>query len=418
MNIRELTKDEFDEFSKNQVSSSFYQTSTYGSLMTKLGYKDLYIGAYKDGTLVAASLILSKTISLNVKYGYAPRGFLIDYLDADLLSEFTSSVKKYFAKKGYAFIKINPILTLSLLDNEGIKTYNNTSTNLISTLENLGYQKLKDNIYFESVLPKYNPIVSLPNYKLESLDNKLQNKINRVSNKGLNFIKGDVYNINSFYELVKNKEDISIEFYKQLYKAFNEKNMVDLFLLEVSYHDYLDRLKKDHEAESVINDKINKMFQLNPNNQVLYNEKLISDNKLNEINEELSKTNIKIQNGIYKDLIATALVIKYKNVANIFISGFNKQFNRLFPNQFLYHSLLEYYKNEGLGFMDLNGITGDYTSSNPYKGLQEFKLSWLPKVYEYIGEFDLVISENKYALLWKTKALQKEFDKKGLKSIS
>lgn len=419
MTIKEISKDEFDAFCEKHILGSLYQTSPYGFLMSKYGYKDLYIGAYKDGILKAAALVLSKTISINVKYGYSPRGFLVDYLDPTLFKEFTDALKGYFKIRGYAFIKINPVITLNELDTKsGAKTRNEIAYNIVNTLEENGYQKLKDNLYFESVLPKFNPIVNLKNFNISFLDNKLQNRLAKINNKGLNLIKGDLYNINSFYELVKNKDDIKDDFYKTLYKAFSEKDMVDLFLVELNYHDYLLKLKDDHVNEEVINEKINRIFQMDPSNKTIYNEKMISDKKLNEINEEIALANNNIQKGILKEVVAGALIIKYKNVANFYETGFNKQYNRLFPNHFLHYSLLEHYKNNNFGFADLNGITGDFTKDNPYRGLNEFKLSWNPRVYEYIGEFDLIINQTKYSLLWSTKTLHKEFEKKGLKTIS
>lgn len=419
MTIKEISKEEFDLFAKTHILGSFYQTSTYGELLGENDYKDLYIGAYEDDILKGASLILTKTISLNVKYGYAPRGFLIDYLDSDFLAEFTKALKKYFNKKGFAFIKINPIITLSELNTkDGSKTTNQLTYNLINTLEENGYKKLKDNLYFESVLPKYNPIVTLKNFNFNYLDNKLQNKLNRVSNKGMKLIKGDLYNINTFYELVRKKDDVSDDFYKSMFKSFSEKDMIDLFLIEVDYHDYLMKLQEDHTTEETLNEKINKIFQVDPNNKQVFNEKMLSDKKFNEINKEISDINIKVQSGVYKEIVAAALVIKYKNIAYMYTSGFNKNYNRLYPNHFLHYQILNYYKNNNFDFMDLNGITGDFTKDNPYKGLNDFKLSWNPRVFEYIGEFDLIINQTKYSLLWSTKTLHKEFEKKGLKSIS
>lgn len=416
MTIKEISKEEFDAFSKNNILSSFYQTSQYGFLMSKQGYNDIYIGGFINDNLVCASLILSKTISLNVKYGYSPRGFLIDYFDTDLLKDFTDSLIKYFNKKNYAFIKINPIITLSEIKNKD-KNYNNSSLKLIDTLESLGYKKLKDNLYFESILPKYNPIINTNSFSINSIDSKLKQKIEKISNKGLKLIKGDIYNINEFYDLVKNKDNISSDFYKVMYKTFNEKDMIDLYLLEVNYHDYLLFLQEEMNIEESLNEKINRIFQLDPSNKSVYNEKMLSDRKLNELNEELTLINNKIRNGIYKETIASSLIIKYKNIAYIYASGFNKNYNRLLPNHFMHYSLINHYKTNNYNFIDLNGITGDFTKDNPYKGLNEFKLSWNPKVFEYIGEFDLIINQTKYSLLWSTKALHKEFEKKGLKSI-
>ena len=417
MIIKEISSIEFDLFASSHMLGSFYQSSSYGKLMDKNGYKSIYIGAFKDEKLVAASLILSKTISLNVKYGYAPRGFLIDYLDTSLFIEFTDCIKKYFGKKGFAFIKINPIITYSeinLLDNS--KNINNLTSSILDTLENNNYKKLKDNVYFESVLPKYNPIVNLKLFDFGNLNKKLQDKLNKIGSKGLNMIKGDIYNVNVFYELIKGKTSTDSTFYKEMYKIFSENNMIDLYLIEVNYHTYLENLQVDYSTEKTINEKINNIFQLAPTDKNIYREKMDSDNKLHSINMEISDINNKIQSGIYKEIVAGALVINYGNSAYIYESGFNKKYNRILPNHYLHYMLLSTYKKMGKSFMDLNGITGDFSKDNPYKGLNDFKLGWNPKVYEYLGEFDLIIKDTKYALLWSTKTLHKEFEKKGLKN--
>lgn len=416
MTIKEINVNEFDSFANKHVLGSFYQTSNYGKLKEKEGYKALYIGAYDNSNLVGAFLLLSKSISLNVKYGYSPRGFLIDYFNKDIFKDFTDSIKKYFHKKRYAFIKIDPIIILNEVDKDGNKSLNNSTNELIITMEELDYKKLKDNIYFESMLPKYNPIINLKTFSFNNLDAKLQKSINKISSKGLSLIKGDFYNINSLYELTKRKEDKESNYYKSMYKIFDENNLIDLFLVEVDYHEYLLNLQDDHETEATINEKINKIFQMDPTNKNIYNEKMLSDRKLYEINEEIAEVSKKIQNSIFKEYVAGALVVKHNNVASIYISGFDKFYNRLLPNHYLHYSIINYYKNEGLSFLDLNGITGDFTKNNPYKGLNDFKLSWNPKVYEYIGEFDLIINQTKYSLLWSSNKLQKEFEKKGLKS--
>ena len=48
---------------------------------------------------------------------------------------------------------------------------------------------------------------------------------------------------------------------------------------------------------------------------------------------------------------------------------------------------------------------------NPYHGLNRFKNGFNPDIYEYIGEFDLVIDEKNYNHLLKSGLLAKEFNK-------
>ncbi len=412
MLIREIDKNLFDEISKNNMFSSFYETSYYGEVMRKYDYKVKYYACYDNDLIIGSFLMLSKSISINIKYGYSPRGFLVDYFNKYTFEEFTKAVKKFFSKKGYAFIKINPIIILNQVNMDGSKVTNSLSSTLISTMEENNYKKLKDNLYFESMLPKYNAIISLKDFNKSNLDSKLIHKLDKVNNKGLNFIKGDFYNLNSLYELTYRKDGKSSDFYKTLYKMFDQDKKVDLFLVEVNYHEYLLNLQGEHNTEETINEKVNRLFQLDPTNKNIYNEKMNSDRKLNEINEEIHDVNTKISEGIYKEVVAGALVIKHNNIASIFTSGFNKKYNKLLPNHFLHYNLINHYKENNYSYLDLNGITGDFTKDNPYKGLNEFKLSFNPKVYEYIGEFDLIINQTKYSLLWSTKALHKEFEKK------
>lgn len=54
---------------------------------------------------------------------------------------------------------------------------------------------------------------------------------------------------------------------------FDEKNMIDLFLVEVDYHEYLLNLQDDYQTEATINEKINRIFQMKPSDKNIYNEK-------------------------------------------------------------------------------------------------------------------------------------------------
>ena len=86
----------------------------------------------------------------------------------------------------------------------------------------------------------------------------------------------------------------------------------------------------------------------------------------------------------------------------------------IFLNYFLHYKIMEYYKNS-YNYLDLNGMTGDFTKENPYYGLNKFKLGFNPKIYEYIGEYDLPIKEKKYIKLRTNGELAKIFNKKDKK---
>ena len=87
-----------------------------------------------------------------------------------------------------------------------------------------------------------------------------------------------------------------------------------------------------------------------------------------------------------------------------------------FENNILYRRIYNSYKND-YDYADLNGMTGDFTKENPYYGLNEFKLNFRPKVYEYIGEYDLVIRPLKYRKLRSSGKLAKVFNKPDNKRL-
>ena len=99
-----------------------------------------------------------------------------------------------------------------------------------------------------------------------------------------------------------------------------------------------------------------------------------------------------------------------QNHVHIVISGYSKLYGNLNPNYFLHNEIIKYYKKE-YKYLDLNGLTGDFNTSNPYKGLNDFKIGFNPSIYEFIGEFDLVINQKKYDFLLSTGMLTKEFKK-------
>lgn len=412
MLIEQIEKNVFDEFAKNHVLRNFYQTSAYGELMSRNGYSVLYIGGFTNSKLVAASLILCKSIGPNIKYGYAPRGFLINYYDTSLLKEFSKKIKDYFFMKGFAFIKINPEITYNIVEyNTKTKIVNTKNKEIINTLKELGYDKLKDNLYFESMLPKYNPIIYLPKYDLNAIENNISKEIVSYEKKGINLTIVDKNDINLAYEFIKEKTTNQVKYYSDLYEIFSKNNMIDLLLVKLNYAEYTKFMQKEYNEKLEINEQINMEFNENPNNLELYNKKMESDKIINDISKNITIINNRMKEDTNSEILGSAFVIKYENRINILISGQKNDFNNIDVKTFIFYKIIEKYKKENYLYLDMNGITGDMTDTNPYKDVNDFKLKFNPTTFEYIGEFDLIINKPLHQLLWSTGKIQKEFYK-------
>lgn len=416
MDIKEIKPEVFSEYAKNHILKNFFQTKEYGDLMKHSDFSVMYVGAYHKGLIVGASLILYKSIGPNMKYGYAPRGFLVDFYDEALLKMFTKKIKEYFLMRGFAFIKINPEVTYSVVNfDDKSKLVNSKSKDLVLRLKELGYDKLRDNLYFESLLPKYTPVINLPNYDFSVLDEKLINNMKDAEISGVSMSIGNEEDIEKFYSFVNDKESKTSTYYKFFYKEFKKSDMVDLLMVNLNYETYVKYLQKQYIVEQETNDALNRQFEMTPNDAALYAKKTRSDDIMNRISADMALANQRMQENNPKEVLGAAFVVKYEGRVTIIISGYNKDFQGIDVKSYIFYKIIEEYKKAGYLYLDLYGITADFTDNNPYKTLNDFKLKFKPTVYEYIGEFDLIVNKPFHQLLWSTNQIQKEFYKPAIK---
>ena len=403
MYIKELTINEFEEYTSRNKLDSFYQTRSYAILMAEFGYEHEYIGYFDDNKIVAASLILYKSLN-GINFGYAPRGFLIDYMNFQLLSKFTKDLIEYYYNKEFAFIKINPNIKIGLLNKTKEFTYNKNYV-VRDYLRDLGYLKLKDNMYFESMLPRLSPVIDLNSYRTSDLSKNTRNKIKKGIRKGLKYRKGtieDLYHLETFTK--------ATNFYlNDVYNIFSKESKAEIYIVEIDTIKYLKNSQAFYDLEYEKNQNYNRLMvkKNTPNN---INTKMNSDRALLAYKKDVMEAT-KLSDLQPSIVVAAALVINHNNKAEIISSGYDDSFKRFSPNYYLHYSIIKNLK-KSCSFLNLNGVSADFSSESLYKGLNDFKLGFNPDVYENIGEYDLVVSKKAYDYLLRNKLIQKEFKKK------
>ncbi len=409
MHLKELTIAEFDAFSKTCPTTSYYQTSSYALFMTENNYEYDLIGYVDElGVIKAAALILIKKLTLTTKYGYSPKGFLIDYFDYELLSSFTKAIKEYYSKK-LVFIKINPELAIGEINKYSKLTNYNQNISIRDFLLDLGYTKLKDNLYFEALNPRFNAIINTEEYSFDKLSKNTKNKIRKGNKKGLELEIANRDSLDILFKFIKRKKTVNEFYYKSYYNVFAKNNSCDLFLIKINYEKYLINSKNLYDKELIKNNELANALINNPT-EININKKMTSDKTLLSYKKDIEEATIRLREN-KTTYIAAAFLIKYLNRVNIVISGIDPKYRSYNANYFLHYKILEEYKKD-YKFIDLNGLTGDFSNTNPYKGLNDFKLGFNPHVYEFIGEFDLILSEKTYKQLNKKGILANTFNQK------
>lgn len=409
MRMIEITKEKFEEFTSKSEYKNYCQTANYGMIMSETGFDYSFV-AYttNDLEILAAGMFLTKKIG-RYYYAYCPKGYIIDYNDTELVKKFTRNLIKYYKRKKVIFLKINPEIIIGTINTNTFEKIPNENTNILDNLKSLGFKKRKELNPLELLQPKLTALINLKEYDVNKLDKKVRNNIRNTENNGLTLEVADANKIEILYEFIKNMKDRSINYYRNFYNTFKRTEQADLLLVNIDYETYLINAKKRVEEEQIKNEELNNKLRTDTSEKTL-NEKMNSDKALEQYKQDVIYATAGLKRN-EKTYIAGAITIKYGNKVSILIAGVDKNYNYLNPNYYLHHKIFEMYK-ENFDECDINGIADDFSNESKFSGLNKFKMGFNPKIVEYIGELDLIISEWRFKIVERNDLLSNEFTKK------
>lgn len=397
MILRELSNKEFETFKNNFYPSSLYQSIEYKNVMENQGFDTLLVGLVEEDNILAASLILTQKHS-KLKYAYAPRGFLIDYNNINLLKIFTIELKRYLSKKNIVAVKLCPMIIKSTKDTKyNIVSYSNYYDNIFYNLTNLGYKHLGYNNYFEALKPRYEAIIDLnvPYYILfKNIRKEFRTKIRSAENKGINIYKGDINDLDILYSQIKNKYPRDLKYFKEMYKEFDDK--IELFYSKLDTHHFLEISQTLYQKQEEKCNEMNHLLTQNINNSKIINKKMEADKLLDRYKKQLIKATKLLRDYPEGIITSTALVIKNQDEVYLLMDGYNLKYKNFNSKHLLLWKLCENYAKQGFKKFNLGGITNTDLTKNPYKGLNEFKLGFNAIATEYIGDLELICNNTLY----------------------
>lgn len=416
MFIRELTSEEFSNFKDRFKDKSIYQTSEYAYIMNHQKYTTMLLGLVEENNILAASLIMIEKIN-NFRYAYAPRGFLIDYNDYVLLETFTTELKTYLGKKDIVAIKMSPMIVRNIYDNEGkIIETNNSFDSIYENLKRLDYYHFGFNNFFESHKPRFEAILDInKNYLLlfKNIRKEFKTKIRSAEKKGVRIIKGSEEQLDYLIKQVSKKYPRGESYFKDVYKYFNQKNMIDYYYAKLDTKLYLEFSKKNYEQEESNNNSINDDIIENAGNNSpkLISKKIESDTLLSRAKNQLIKATNLLRNYPEGIILATILVVRVDEQIFLYMDGFDTKFKSLNAKHLVIWKLMEKYSKLGFTKFNLGGMTNVNVENKKYNGLNEFKLGFNSNIYEYIGDLELITNNTLYFMYRKSMQLKRMLKK-------
>ncbi len=400
--LERLDVKEFDAFAKEHSLSSFFQSSYWGKLKEHNGWKMHLVGIKENDNIVAASLLLSKKINfINKNIFYAPRGFLLDYENRDMIKTFCEEVKKYVKKEKGIFIKINPFIPFRERDVNGDIVDNlRTNKELVEYLCSLGYEHIGFGEDVPNMEPRFISVLNLENKNEEDLLKDMRATTrwsikNSYRNK-LRVIEASEKDLVKFKELMKHTSerrgfiDRPLSYYQNMYNEFKKSGNIKVLLVELDcneqiemYKEKIDNLtsKLEHE-ENLKRKKEGTIKELTS--------QLESAKKQLEVIKEQKKeygSKVIIAGGLYM-LFGKQVIYLFGASLKPFMK-YNSQY--LLQWEMIKYSLENHYQN-----FNFYGIEPAFHQDDPMYGLFDFKRGFNAIPVELIGEFNCVVDKKAY----------------------
>jgi len=405
MELIELSEKKFEQFASKHQYATFYQTKEWAKLKSFNGWEYFYVGLLNDSKkVVGATLLLGKNTPIKKKMFYAPRGFLIDYNDKEILLEFTKKIKEYIKNKNGIFIKMDPTVIYKQRDINGdIVKDGIDNSSLIDFLKDNGYKhyglSLSSHVGLQ---PRWVFALHLKDRTLEDITSKFNSRtkrsIKKCENHGVVVEKIDNSKLDVFKSIMEHTStrrgfiDRPFSYYQELVNNLGEHCKVYIAYLDTNLA--IDLIDKEVETQNKKNIELDKNKESKKYEDNIAKCKKIIDDKTNE-KEKILK--LETSNG-KKIPLGGAMFLHFGSEMTYLFGGSFEEFME-YPSQYLiqFTAIKEALDSKCETF-NFYGIDGHLKENGEMHGVYEFKKGFGGEVREYIGEFDLVINRFYYLL--------------------
>ncbi len=405
MRVVKLSPQAFDNYISSINYCSYFQTTAYGTLLSRFGLKEEYVGFEENGRLVGASILLSKSVFMGFKYAYMPRGIITDYNNQNLLYSITKELKAQLLKEHFLMLKMDPLIICSKRDSKGNIIGQNPSVDkIINSLKECGFTHGGFNYYFENVKPRFEAELDLQHdvdTLFKNLSKQTRNKLRKATKYGLTIYRDSKYNFEQIYDFIKDKEKVPVKYYEQMHNFFGDN--CELYYAKLNTETYVENSKYLYEKEMEINDYLTNIIQSNgykgKNMSSVLNKKMESDKLLSAYKKYMVEATELLKKYPEGLIVGATIIIKHKNKIFLIVEGYDHRYKNLAANYLTKWKIIEKYANSEYQFFNMNAVAGKFQKEeNKYRGLNEMKMSYNANVLEYIGEFNLIINNPMYTL--------------------
>lgn len=394
-----ISEKEFREFAHTSSQRTFLQTPEIGKLRQKSGWQVHYLGVKKDQKVIAATMMTSIERHFGKKEFYAPRGFLLDYSDKDLLTFFTNKVKKYVKNnKGYEF-RIDPYFIHIERDTNGNPVKGGIDHSIVKDyFKELGYKQIKKEemeqvgwMYVLDIEGKTEDQI------LKNMKPNTRNTIRKTLKNGITIQELEKKDLKEFHKIMvetgkrKGFSVRNLQYFEDMYDLYNPRGEIKYLITKLNLKKHI-KLLKDERNKCIIEKESLNDAKYNDGKRKALNEQIEGINKRIHTAEEIRK-----KDGETITLSGSMFMLTDPEV--VYLSSGNYEEYMQYNSQYLIQwEMIKYGIKNHFKRYNFYGITGNFDKNDKDYGIYEFKTGFNGYVEELIGEYVMPTSFVYYIL--------------------
>ena len=296
-------------------------------------------------------------------------------------------------------MKINPEIIIGEINKKNNYSSNyNQNVSIIDELKNMGFKRRREIYPLDFMFPRINPYINLKKY----VENDEIKEIMNIANEnGLSIEVMDKKDLDILYDIASKDTYQSISYYKSILNHFDS---AELILVKANYEQCLINARERYNKELENNNYYNELIQTD-NSDDTVNKKMQSDKDLLKYKNQVVDATAGLKYNKFK-YVGGIVIVKYQNRVSIVLEDYDN--DNVYAQYYLYNYLINTFKNN-YDFIELNGLSSDFSDQYKYFDFNKTKLDFDPVIYEFIGEFDIVLNELLFKKIQSKGLLSKEF---------
>lgn len=423
--IEHITKEQFDDFVDRHPYGSFLQTYDWGKFKSLGEWKMDTVGMEEEGTLICATLLLSRKLpGISKTICYAPRGLLVDYRNTKILDSFLAELKQFVKKKKGIFLRIDPIIKTKSYDLEGNEIQGENNEDVISILTQRGFHYKGNSKGFEGFQPRYVMKLNISRdleKVFESFHKKTQYNIRLAQRRGIRVRRGTKEDLPEFHRIMKITGERdgfttrNLAYFQEMFDALQPNDRLEFFVAQYEPKQLLPLLENNRkDLEEEIKRLEIKREKIEEGTLKEKTEKQIAQKRetLQELSGQIESTKEDRDRYPQGLMVSGTLALRTDTTVCYLYGASDNAYRNYMANYLIQWEMIQWAKERGASCYDFRGISGNLSEEDPLYGLYKFKKGFSPEFIEYLGEFDLVVHSLFYFLFEKALPLFKKIRKK------